>query len=89
MIMMSALDCTNTISWISYDAISLKQQSMGKPLAKFRHIILNSTQPVCVLTPQCCVLSGDSNQSLYLLANATYVLNEETIHTSLIVFGFT
>jgi hypothetical protein len=40
--------------------------------------------PVCVLTPQCCVLSGDSNQSLYLLANATYVLNEETIHTSMI-----
>jgi hypothetical protein len=46
--MMSALYSTNTDF---YSATSLKQQSMGRHFAKLRHIILISSQPVCVLSP--------------------------------------
>ena len=41
-----------------YSASSLKQQSAGRYVASLGYIILIPSQPVCALSPYCCVLSG-------------------------------
>ena len=45
MMMKSALDQTNTLSWIFYSASSLKQQSAGRHVAPLGQIILIPSEP--------------------------------------------
>jgi hypothetical protein len=47
-----------------YSANSLKQQSEGRHVAPLGHIILIPSQPVCALSPYCCVLSGEAKISI-------------------------
>ena len=51
-----------------YSASSLKQQSADRHVAQIGHIILIPREPVFVLSPKCCVLSGEpTNTNLIVL----------------------
>ena len=46
-----------------YSACSLKPQSKGRHVTTIGHIILIPSQPVFVLTPQCCTLGGEATNT--------------------------
>ena len=46
-----------------YSACSLKQQSADRHVAPLGHIILIPNHPVFALSPQCCVLSGETTNT--------------------------
>jgi hypothetical protein len=48
-------------------ASSLKQQSAGRHVAPLGHIILIPSQIVSALTPSCCLLSGNSANTNYIV----------------------
>jgi hypothetical protein len=50
-----------------YSASSHKQQSVDRHVGPLGHIILISSQPVFVLSPQCCVVSGEATNTNFLV----------------------
>ena len=78
MMMRSALYWTNTLSWIFI--VPLKQQSADRHVAPLGHIILIPSQPVFVLSPQCCVLSGEATNTNFIVFGLTLSGLEPTIY---------
>ena len=66
------------------NASSLKQQSAGRHVATFGHIILIPSQPVFTLTPLCCALSGEATDTNFIVfgLNATLLAIEATIYNT-------
>ena len=54
-----------------YCASSLKQQSADRHVAPLKHLILISSQPVFVLSPWCCVLSGEATHTNFMVFGLT------------------
>jgi hypothetical protein len=54
-----------------YSASSLKQQSVGRHIAPLWHIILIPSQPVFVLSPWCCMLSGEATNTNFIVFSLT------------------
>jgi len=49
-----------------YSASSLKQQSAWRHIVPLGHIILIPSKPVCLLTPECCVLSSEATNTSFI-----------------------
>ena len=58
-IMVSALYQNNTLGWTFI--VLVKQQTGCRRVASLGHIFMILSQPIFALSPQCCVLSGESN----------------------------
>ena len=65
-----------------HSASSLKQRSAGRHIAPLRHTILIPNQPVFVLSPQCCVLSGEATNTSFIVFGVTGSGVEPTIYRS-------
>ena len=59
------------LSWI-FIGFSLKQQSTDRYVAPLWHIILIPSQPVFALSPECCVLSGQSTNANFIVFGLTW-----------------
>jgi hypothetical protein len=54
-----------------YSVCSLKQQSAGSNIAPLWHIIMIPSQPVLVLTTQCCVISIEAASTHFIVFDLT------------------
>ena len=63
-----------------YSASSLKQQSVGRHVVPLGHIILIPSQPVFVLSPYCCVHSGEATNTNFIIFGLTRSGLEPTIY---------
>jgi hypothetical protein len=63
-----------------YSASPLKQQSLDRHVAPFRHIILIPSQPVFALSPKCCVVSGEAANINFIVFGLTWSGLEHTIY---------
>ena len=63
-----------------HSASSLKQQSPGRHVAPLGHIILIPSQPVCILIPYSCVLSGEATNTNFIVFGLTRPGVEPTIY---------
>ena len=75
MMMKSTLFQSYTLS-----ASSLKQQSGDRHVVLLRHIILFPSQPVFVLSPECCVLNGEATNTNLIVFGLTRSGLEPTIY---------
>ena len=69
-----------------YSANSLKRQSSGRHVPPLGHIILIPSQPVFVLSPWCCVHSGEVTNTNCIFFGLT-MLRPPIAVTSLVVNG--
>ena len=63
-----------------YSASLLQQQSAGRHVAPFAHIILIPSQPVFALSPNCCVLRGEATNTNFIVFGLTRPGLEPTIY---------
>ena len=63
-----------------YSASSLKQQSVGRHVAPFGHIILILSQPIFVITPQCCMFIGAATNTYFIIFGLTHLNTEKLIN---------
>jgi hypothetical protein len=63
-----------------YSASSLRQQSAGRNVTPFGHIILIPSQPIFALSPLCCVLSGEATNTNVIVLGLTRLGLEPTIY---------
>ena len=62
----SILSCAYKHAELDFNsASSLKQQSAGRHVATLGHIILIPRKPVFALSPYCCVLSGETTNTVF------------------------
>ena len=64
--------CSRPTRWVRFCcASSMKQQSWDWHVAPLGHLILIPSRPVFVLSPSCCVLSGEAKDTNFIVLDLT------------------